>query len=306
MSTPATIQARLREAKAEALGLFNTMDSISFFIGSGIARQMPANEGFLKLAGLSAPGRMNEKSGFPGQTAAKSGLDSASREVAGQTFYKTIQIDNDLLLRTDAIARGEVSRIIREQSMVVGGEIDRQLSALLIANGAWMSGSAMFSSTNGPIPGSGITFDNLENSAGSSAANQKTNYYKWVSFNAKIMNAMNYAQNNPSSPPVPVLMHPADIAEGVDDAFNITAPGAAIATQNRVNKVRTLINPYLTDAADNWYFNTSAGSAFFAVGMTRQPEIKVWEDYDNDCWNFKVIFGAAFAPWNVMLGFMCT
>jgi hypothetical protein len=67
-----------------------------------------------------------------------------------------------------------------------------------------------------------------------------------------------------------------------------------------------VINPYLSDAADHFYFNTSGPGAFLAVGITRPPEIKVWEDYDNDCWKFKVIFSAAFASWNAMLGFMNT
>jgi hypothetical protein len=311
MSTPSTIPAALREAKTTALGIFNRMPEFSVMLGTGIARQMPASEGFLKLANASIPGRMRRKTSpagnsLLGNTAPQTGVVTAAHEVAGATFDKIIAIDNDLLKRTDAITQGEITRQIRAQASVVGGEIDMQLTELLEANGAWMSGAALFSSSNGPMTGAISTFDNLESSAGATGANQKTNYYKWLTYWGTLRNVSRYAMNNTSIRPRPLLMHPAAIAEGVDDAFDMPAPGAAISTNNLAGKVQPFLNPYLTDPADNWYIETQGESALLAMGIVRAPEVEVWQDYENDCWKLKILFGAAFAAWDATRGFMCT
>jgi hypothetical protein len=303
--------AALREAKTTALGIFNRMPEFSTFLNTGIAMQMPASEGFLKLAAASIPGRMRKKTSTSGNsvlgsTAPQTGVVTAAHEVAGATFDKIIAIDNDLLKRSDAITQGEITRQIRAQASVVGGEIDMQLTELLEANGAWMAGAALFSSTNGPLTGAAATFDNLETSAGATGANNKTNYYKWLTFWGNLRNVSRYAMNNGSIRPQPVLMHPAAIAEGVDDAFTQPAPGAAISTNNLSGKVRPFLNPYLTDGTDNWFVEVGGDSALLAMGIVRAPEVTIWEDHENDCWKLKILFGAAFAAWDATRGFMLT
>lgn len=216
MPTASTIHANLREARAEFIQLYNEVSKNDPF--EGLYEMYAAPEGFAKITSLTAPGKMQDATG----TAQVDGLDSASYTVTTKLRRKTVGIDRNLLNRSDAVAKGEVSRALRALAEIVVADRAERMTDLL-ETGESVGGvgtTAQHSATNG-IPGTTVTFDNLKSGAWTdSAAEVLSAVWKGHQAFADMLAAHGYLYHgNPKNLKFALMYHPA-ITSYVMDAVN--------------------------------------------------------------------------------------
>lgn len=301
------LETRLREAMAEFLDTYNRARADSIF--SGLMLDQNADMGFFKPAAVTLPGEPTE---FTGNATIHS-VDSASVIFNTLVFEYTLGIDRNKLMKSDAISRGEVSRIIRGMANKSVGHLDKRLTTLLLSGESTgnIGGGAFYSDTV-TIPGGG-TFDNIVNGTGISGSATEV----LVAFRAaqaafiSMRNAGNDLVTG-SIPKVGVMYDPRRvngtlIHKNVLDALNpdlandVSKPDAA--------EYVLLPNSYLDGTVDDiWFFDMAALDKAFIAGWQQRPilESNVGLQTDSDrllnrrdlfqtSWAYEVSFGSPYA-----------
>lgn len=264
MATPGTIQAALREAKADFFGMFTQAAKQSIF--DRITRKIPAAEGFFKIADIYPVGEMED---FVG-TATVNGLDSASISVDTKLREYTLGIDHNLLMKTDAISRGEVTRQLQKLAERIACDIDKRQTVSLEANGTDIFGSAFFSDTK-DIPGSNVTFDNLRSGAWTDSAGEVRDaiFEGIVALHGMRNSANCRVHDDPEKKQFMLMYHPAITQFVMDAVFPQLLNDAA-----RVDGIVQLMsNTYLTDEDDMYMFVLDNQYAPVVYGEQEAPNL---------------------------------
>ena len=304
------IETRLREAMAEYMDTYNRTRSDSIF--ASLVLDKGADQGFFKPAVVTLPGEPTE---FTGNATVHS-QDSASVIYETKVFEYTLGIDRNLLAKTDAISRGEVSRIIRGMANKAVGHMDKRLTTLLLTGESTgnIGGGAFFSATVA-IPG-GSTLDNLVGTSVSGSAAEVLSSF--CSAQAHFISMRNAGNDLVTGviPKVGVMYDPratngTSIHKNVLDALNpdfsndVSKPDAA--------EYMMLPNGYLSGSVDDiWFFDMGAMDKAFTAGWQQRPvlESNVGVQTDSDrllnrrdlfqtSWSYEVAFGS---PYSAVLG----
>lgn len=159
------LETRLRESMVEFYDIYNKeLDSSRF---AGAFQEVPAMEGFFKPTAITLPGEAEEFDG----TVNLNALDSAAQLYETLVFAYGAWVDRNLLMKTDVLSRGAVTRLLTGIAQKSVSHLDKRLTTLLLTGetvGNLVANGAFFSATSA-IPG-GSTLDNLVGPAVSGSA----------------------------------------------------------------------------------------------------------------------------------------
>lgn len=301
MSTPSTLAARLRESVAEFQDLYAKHQGQGVF--GGLYTEVPASQGFFKLTGMGLPGEMEAFTG----TAIVNGADSASQSYTVTDYHYTAGIDINLLSATDAISRGQVSRLLQGMVGKAVGQVDKLLTNLLLTGesvGGLQSGA--FYSTTVAMPGS-ATFSNMTATSTSGSAAEvraaiRDAQRKFMSmrnvgndaFNAGRMPriAVMYPALGDNGGPIHQFVHDAINPDILNDAAKFE-PGSVVA----------IANPYIASSNDDiWFFDLDTMQKALVVGWQERPKLisTIGHDdsykilYHQDLFQVKMTVGVSF------------
>lgn len=266
MPTPNTIHSRLREARAEFIGMYNKRKDNSLF--NGLVAELPAPEGFFKVTALSSPGEMEDFTG----TATVNGLDSASQTYTTTLRHYTLGIDKNLLMKSDAVARGQVSAEIRKMAGRVVADEDKKLTTLLETGESTgnLDGNAFFADALA-LPGSSVTIDNLRSGAWTdSAAEFRSAIHDARNAFMSMRNAGNDLYHS-GKPATIVVMYPPAIEQFVMDAVRPDQLDGGYKFENMSIDLRP--NAYLDDADDVYIFVAESDYKPLIIGRQEQPNL---------------------------------
>lgn len=302
------LETRLRESMAEFYDTYNRVRADSIF--ASLVNDQGAEEGFFKPVAITLPGEPTE---FVGNATVHS-PDSASQIYETKVFEYTLGIDRNLLMKTDAMSRGSVSRIIRGMANKAIGHMDKRLTTLLLTGETVgnIGGGAFYSSTV-TIPGANNTFDNITATAVSGSAAEVRN----AIFEAQhLFLSMRNAGNDLTSgqfPRVGVMYDPRAtngtlIGKSVMDAINPDRlDGGHIFKEG---SVVPLPNGYFSGSiADLNFFDMDALDKAFIAGWQQRPVLESnvngatvdsdrilnRRDLFQTSWAYEVAFGSSYA-----------
>ncbi len=266
--TSTTLETRLREGAIEFLDTFNKAKEGSIF--AGLIQEVDASLGFFKPAALALPGEPSEFAG----TATVHGITTASQSYNTAVYEYTWGIDKNLMMRTDRLARGELTRILRGVVRKWVGHRDRTLTTLLATGetAGGLDGNAIFSNT-AYTPDSTITVDNLYGTAvsGSAAEVLKALHEGLALF--ETMRAVSNDLYHSGTPRVGLMYDPVGQAQErqfVHDALRPMLLNDAYKFEG--SEITPMANGYLGGNADMWLFDLDNPEKFFAVGVEQDPD----------------------------------
>lgn len=265
MPTPSTIHSNLREARAEFVQLYSEVSQNDPF--EGLVETYAAPEGFAKITALTSPGGMEDAKG----TAVVNGLDSATYSIETKLRRKTVGIERNLLTKSDAVARGEVTRALRSLAEIVVADRAERLTDLLETgeSAGGVGTTAQFSASNG-IPGTTVTFDNLKSGAWTdSAAEVLSAIWKGQQAFADMLSAHGYLYHgNPKNLKFALMYHPAITSYVMD----------AVSPQLLNDKARV---DQLVELRPNSYLSNQDHMYLMVMGGSRKPLVYAEQEAPN-------------------------
>jgi hypothetical protein len=246
MSTPSTIAAKWREAKTILSGMVSKAPQFSDF--EGMLASVPAPEGYFKLADWVIPGKFKTRSG----TATVNGVSAFSKEYTTSVKEYLIEVDKDLMERTDAISMGEFSRIVRSIGSGMMADRDERMTALLTTPGTDIFNVSFLGSHT--IPDTAVTFNNILTGAGVTAANIQTDFWAAVAHFSTLAGSTGYRYHGSRGKGLRyVAMYPAALEEVMQNAFAAQL-GSNGGSNVAFNKVELRVNPSLDATSESdWY-----------------------------------------------------
>lgn len=259
---------RLREAATEFLDMFERGQAESKF--SGLTQDVDASAGFFKPAAIGLPGEPTEFTG----TATVHAINSSSKSYDTAIYEYTWGIDKNMLMRTDKLARGTVTSMLRNIVRKWVGHKDKLLTTLL-ATGESVgthAGSAIFSDTAATL-NPNVTVDNKFGTAVSGSANEvlAALHAGFGLFEAMRNNGNDLV--NGKTPRV-VLMYSGAGQTG-ERQFVYDALKPMLLNDKYMfggDQVIPVNNPYLGANADMWMFDLDTPNKFFVVGVEQQAD----------------------------------
>ena len=275
------LETRLRESMVEYYAIFNKERETSVFAGTYM--EVPAETGFFKPAAITLPGEPEEFTG----TVTYNTPNSAAQIYETKVFVYGVELSRDLLMKTDAISRGEVSRILAQAARKAVGQLDKRLTALLLtgeSTGSLVSG-AFFSATSA-LPG-GATLDNLvgTSTSGSAAEVRAATHAARAHFLA--MRGAGNTLMNSGWPRIGLMYDPratngTPIHQNVMDAlFPDALDGAQIIP---AGTVLAMPNGYFSGSnADLYFFDLDVPEKALVVGWQQKPILET-NNPNSDSW----------------------
>lgn len=259
---------RLREAATEFLDMFERGQAESRF--AGLTQDVDASAGFFKPAAIGLPGEPTEFTG----TATVHAINSSSKSYDTAIYEYTWGIDKNMLMRTDKLARGTVTAMLRNIVRKWVGHKDKLLTTLL-ATGESVgthAGSAIFSDTAATL-NPNVTVDNKFGTAVSGSANEvlAALHAGFGLFEAMRNNGNDLV--NGKTPRV-VLMYSGAGQPG-ERQFVYDALKPMLLNDKYMfggDQVIPVNNPYLGANADMWMFDLDTPNKFFVVGVEQQAD----------------------------------
>ncbi|MCZ7608504.1 MAG: hypothetical protein M5U25_21165 [Planctomycetota bacterium] len=294
------LETRLRESMVEYYDIVNKERAKSVFAGAYM--ELPAPEGFFKPNAIAVGGEPAEFTG----TVTFNTPSSAAQIYETKVYVYGVEIDRNLLEKTDAISRGAVSRILRAAAMHSISHLDKLLTTLLLTGesaGSLVSG-AFFSATSA-LPG-GSTLDNLVGTSvsGSAAEVRAATHAARAHFLA-MRGAGNQLMKD-GWPRIGLMYDPratngTPIHQNVMDAlFPDALDGGQIIP---AGSVVPMPNGYLSGSiADLWFFDLDVPEKALIVGVQQQPILEA-NSPNSDSWmvNRRARFVSSWA-WEVAFG----
>lgn len=273
MST--VLETRMRESMVEYYGIYSKMRETSVFVapsGGSAYMNADASLGFFKPTAIALGGEPEEFSG----TVNYNTPVAAAQTYETKVFVYGVEIDRNLLQKTDAISRGEVTRILTAGARRAVEHMDKKLTTLLLTGesaGNITSGGAFFSATSA-LPG-GSTLDNLVGTGVSgSAAEVRSATHSARSHVLSMRGAGNQLLAN-GWPRLGLMYDPratngTPIHQNVMDALY---PDTLEAGQKiPEGSVVPMPNPYLSGSiADLWFFDLDSPEKALIVGWQQMP-----------------------------------
>ena len=259
---------RLREAATEFLDMFERGQAESKF--AGLTQDVDASAGFFKPAAIGLPGEPTEFTG----TATVHAINSSSKSYDTAIYEYTWGIDKNMLMRTDKLARGTVTSMLRNIVRKWVGHKDKLLTTLL-ATGESVgthAASAIFSDTAATL-NPNVTVDNKFGTAVSGSANEvlAALHAGFGLFEAMRNNGNDLV--NGKTPRV-VLMYSGAGQPG-ERQFVYDALKPMLLNDKYMfggDQVIPVNNPYLGANADMWMFDLDTPNKFFVVGVEQQAD----------------------------------
>ena len=267
------LETRIRESMVEYYTIFNKeKDGSVFSVGGASAfMDVAAPLGFLKPTALTLPG---EAEAFTG-TVTYNTPDSAAQIYETTVYVYGVEIDRNLLEKTDASSRGEVTRILTSAARKSVNHVDKTLTTLLLTGdsaGSLVTG-AFFSATSA-LPG-GATLDNLVGTAVSGSATEvRAATHSARAHFLAMRGAGNQLMNN-GWPRIGLMYDPratngTPIHQNVLDALypDTLEAGAKIPE----GSVIPMPNGYLSGSiADLWFFDLDTPDKAMMLGWQQRP-----------------------------------
>ncbi len=260
---------RLREAATEFLDIFERGQAESKF--AGLTQDVDASAGFFKPAAIGLPG---EPTAFTG-TATVHAINSSSKSYDSVIYEYTWGIDKNMLMRTDKLARGQVSAMLRNIVRKWVGHKDKTLTTLL-ATGESVgthAASAIFSTTAATLNPS-VTVNNKHGTAVSGSANEVlAALHAGAGLFEAMRNNGNDLVNGGNAPRVRLMYSGAGQTgerQYVYDALKPMLLNDKYLFEGNI--VQPVNNPYLGANADMWMFDLDTPNKFFVVGVEQQAD----------------------------------
>ena len=259
---------RLRESAMEFLDMFERGQADSKF--SGTVQDVDGSAGFFKPAALGLPGEPTEFTG----TATVHAINSSSKSYDTKIFEYTWGIDKNMLLRTDRVARGMVSTLLRNIVRKWVGHIDKRLTTLLATcESVGTHAASAICATNVPTLNPGVVVNNKFGTAvsGSAAEVLAALHGGMGLFEAMRNNGNDLVRNGP---PRVMLMYSA-IGQTGERQFVYDALKPQLLNDKYVfegNSVIPVNNPYLGANPDMWLFDLDSPVKTFAKGVEQQAD----------------------------------
>lgn len=258
MSSPSTILTNVREADARFAGMLTKRMANPQAPYSGLVARIPAPAGYHKISDVYAIGEMEDAKG----TATVNGLSSAAQIIFTKGRRYVGGIDHELMMTADSEFAGRVSTAIMQSADVVACDIEKRLTTLLEANGNDFLGSAFFA-TNGTIPDTSITIDNLISSGTTlaTASEVRASVFSALEKFDGMRNSMNCPMHGgPESGARFVLMVPPALRQVAFDALLPSADGVISNDQIRLSQLGVVprVNTFLTSGAAAYLFAVDA------------------------------------------------
>ena len=259
---------RLREAATEFLDMFERGQAESKF--AGLTQDVDASAGFFKPAAIGLPGEPTEFTG----TATVHAINSSSKSYDTAIYEYTWGIDKNMLMRTDKLARGTVTSMLRNIVRKWVGHKDKLLTTLL-ATGESVgthAASAIFGASVATL-NPNVTVDNIFGTgvSGSAAEVLAALHQGFAHFEAMRNNGNDLV--NGKTPRV-VLMYSGAGQTG-EHQFVYDALKPMLLNDKYMfggDQVIPVNNPYLGTNADMWMFDLDTPNKFFVVGVEQQAD----------------------------------
>lgn len=259
---------RLREAATEFLDMFERGQADSKF--AGLVQEVDASAGFFKPAAIGLPGEPTEFTG----TATVHAINSSSKSYDTAIYEYTWGIDKNMLMRTDRLARGMVSQMLRNIVRKWVGHVDKSLTTLLATgeSAGTHAGTAIFSTTAATL-NPNVTVNNKFGTAVSGSASE---VLAALHGGFGLMEAMRNNGNDlvRNGPPRVMLMYSATGQAG-ERQFVYDALKPMLLNDKYLfggNEIIPQNNPYLGSNADMWMFDLDTPNKFFVKGIEQQAD----------------------------------
>lgn len=266
------LETRLRETMVEYYAAVTKERQTSVFAGTFM--EVPADQGFFKPGMFALPGEPEEFTG----TVNYNTPDFASAITETKVYVYGVEINRNLLEKTDAISRGEVSRIIAQAARKQIGHLDKKLTTLLLTGesaGSLVSG-AFFSATSA-LPGGG-TLDNVVGTGVSGSAAEVRSATHAARAHFLSMRGPGNTLMNSGWPRIGLMYDPratngTPIHQNVMDAlFPDALDGGQIIP---AGSVVPMPNPYFSGSiADLWFFDLDVPEKALIVGWQQRPVLE--------------------------------
>lgn len=259
---------RLREAATEFLDMFERGQAESKF--AGLTQDVDASAGFFKPAAIGLPGEPTEFTG----TATVHAINSSSKSYNTAIYEYTWGIDKNMLMRTDKLARGMVTQMLRNIVRKWVGHKDKLLTTLL-ATGESVgthAASAIFSTTTATL-NPNVT---VNNKAGTGVSGSAAEVLAALHDGLALFEAMRNDGNDlvNGAPPRVMLMY-SGTGQTHERQYVYDALKPQLLNDKYVfegNQVVPVNNPYLGTNADMWLFDLDTPNKFFVVGVEQQAD----------------------------------
>lgn len=259
---------RLREAATEFLDMFERGQETSLF--AGLVQEVDASAGFFKPAAIGLPGEPTEFTG----TATVHAINSSSKSYDTAIYEYTWGIDKNMLARTDKLARGMVTQMLRNIVRKWVGHKDKLLTTLLATgeSAGTHAGTAIFSAT-APTLNPNVTVDNIFGTAVSGSANEvlAALHQGMAHFEAMRNNGNDLVRNRA---PKTMLMY-SGTGQAGERQFVYDALKPMLLNDKYLfggDEVVPVNNAYLGSNADMWLFDMETPNKFFVVGIEQQAD----------------------------------
>jgi len=280
------LETRFRESMAEFYTIYTKMRDTSVFSapsGGSAFMNVDASLGFFKPTVIAIGGEPEEFTG----TVNYNTPVAAAQTYETKVFVYGVEMDRNLLQKTDAIARGEVTRILTTGARRAVEDMDKRLTTLLLTGetaGNLVTG-AFFSATSA-LPG-GSTLDNLVGTGVSGSSTEvRAAAHAARARTLSMRGAGNQLMNN-GWPRLGLMYDPratngTPIHQNVMDALY---PDTLEAGQKiPEGSVVPMPNPYLNGTiADLWFFDLDTPEKSLIVGWQQMPLLESTMPY-SDAW----------------------
>ena len=259
---------RLREAATEFLDMFERGQAESKF--AGLTQDVDASAGFFKPAAIGLPGEPTEFTG----TATVHAINSSSKSYDTAIYEYTWGIDKNMLMRTDKLARGQVSAMLRNIVRKWVGHKDKLLTTLL-ATGESVgthAASAIFSTTTATLNPNVTVNNKFGTSTTGSAAEILAALHGGMALFEAMRNDGNDLVNGKT--PRVALMY-SGLGQTGERQFVYDALKPMLLNDKYIfqgDQVIPVNNPYLGTNADAWLFDLDTPNKFFVVGVEQQAD----------------------------------
>lgn len=259
---------RLREAGTEFLDMFERGQAESKF--DGTVQEVDASAGFFKPAAIGLPGEPTEFTG----NATVHAITSSSKQYNTLIFEYTWGIDKNMLLRTDKLARGMVTQMLRNIVRKWVGHRDKRLTTLLATcESTGTHGATAICDTAVPTLNPGVTVNNKFGTAVSGSADEVLNA---LHGGMGLFEAMRNDGNDLVRDEAPRvrLMYSATGQAG-ERKFIFDALKPHLLNDKYLfegNLVLPKNNPYLGTNPDMWLFDLDTPNKPLMVGIEQQPD----------------------------------
>lgn len=271
MTTP--LETRLRESMAEFYDTYNRVRQDSIF--AGLVEDQNADMGFFKPVATTLPGEPTE---FRGNAIVHT-PDSASQNYNTLVFEYTAGLDRNILEKTDAMSRGQISKMLRGMAAKAVGHMDKRLTTLMLTGVSTgnIGGGAFYSDTV-TIPGAANTLDNITATATTgSAAEVRGAIHEARHLFLRMRNAGNDLVSG-KFPRVGVMYDPGTvngilIGQSVEDAIRPDRLDGGYIFES--GSVLPIPNGYLSGSiADLFFFDLDAHDKAFIAGWQQRPVLE--------------------------------